>query len=1591
MLLDLPSPVLTVAPDVLRHLEGNTALTSLWYLFTKCKSSVEDGQRLENISWRLWYREMAAATHSYRPLTPCSPSSELTDAPFVLSSSQDLSSRQPIGKVIYETMLPGPAIKSIQLQIPPEKKQKQQQQARELTAASVTLLPTPDSELLSISIVPQDQSTNSSPYDSAHTSATSSTSNSASTSPPSDGGGGIRTTINFSPAPMSNMTLFPRVVVVNPTPNPTPHPTPPATPTPVAMSVQLPVNISVATADPRAAQAVSGKLSVQFLQPGQPRSSSSSSSTSTPNPNSSTLFLHPLSRSAEPRNPQSPSTSAQEASRRSSSTPVQTQSNQGTGTPTALSSSHAHAVVSPSSSEISPNPPTSTHLHKPIVVPESQLPPSPQPSSSSVSSLRTTARTDISVPGSSAAVTRSNVNGPVNGSSSSNIDHSNDQVTAPVDPTFAAPNNGTSTVLASSKSRPSSSIRASRGLGAVPESSDTAKAVTPKFYLSSTTTTPSPGSGTNGSGGHSQSSFNSYSEVGSFGRRSDVLSHMSVSPIIDEEDSDSKQQPEASSSSSLINQDKSHSHPAEPVPPKSSFLALGGPISSSPQPLTTQPSTSPSAHSRTKRTSHSVYPYHVTPQTSHSGSSQSSITRKSKPQHSRAGSESSRSRSRSRNRMMDGLAMTSTTNTTAGGATRAPSDVGGTKPRPRRKGSGEGGNGTGGPRAAGDRGRYTRSNGYAIYQPQTKTPINHQQNNQNQPSTKAGTTGQQGKKGMFSVGNEEDEDEWEDDEDDGSSSMSRSVSDSRSRSRSGCSVSPAAPPPPQTLTPNGDAHSEGSRPGRSSSSSTQPTVAPTSVAANGDALGSKSGRHPPSPQQQSQQPPKQPNTVLGRSGRKIVISTDDDDDFDDDDDDEDDWEEEESEEVEAGKGQDMSKGTKNAPPNAKIAVEEVDGTDVDWTSASEDEGSRNDGGEANATVTTNFTTRTGATDATRGTATTHATSVYTNGDTSRGKGKDYLEHTQRPAPPKKSSPPPPPKPQHYPNPPAPQILQRAHSSRFVGGTGGLTQLPQQPPHVKRQHSQQPQQQQHQGQAPRPNQQPQPNQRHHHHHPNPRQPRHSSVDISQAALEAQRQRNMSDKIFEKKPKGTYTGLSRTGSGLLSQLMNPDPEIFPAHHPYRSRYSSGDVAMPKGVARLGVAPLTPTTPAEDSKPLMDERERLIEQPLQKERERSIEQHLQKEVKQGGISAGAVVAPHAHVAPPSAQVAASPPAPRPAQPQRKSSANYGSIGRPAALGLKAGKSAAALPVADAVTAASVKDNGMVKPKKDGSNVKSPAGGGVYRPKAQPHDAELEDTDTEDSQANEAQSVVQRQLAIIAGKAFKQNQRKLSGAATRPDIPPRAVTDTTLPSANAHVNIQANNPAASQIQRTQSQHVPGATARTILPLGYPYNLPLTAEPSSPRTTRQRMLGKEMSESVRSNLLWTRHLNRTDTLGPRRQSMTNVAATTNVNGHAGQGEVSAAAPPAPSNVSAVPSLVRLSAKKKPGRGQFVDAAGIGEPSVHEAGWAGDRPPSNPRRRSSAAVTSIGQQDQDGDGIEVGGANVVTRTRSWAGLAGGAGGMTRIL
>jgi hypothetical protein len=63
-----------------------------WRLvLTKCKNSVKDGRRLENLSWRLWHREMSTSTASSNHPPPTSPMEVMpsyeTDLPVLVSPS----------------------------------------------------------------------------------------------------------------------------------------------------------------------------------------------------------------------------------------------------------------------------------------------------------------------------------------------------------------------------------------------------------------------------------------------------------------------------------------------------------------------------------------------------------------------------------------------------------------------------------------------------------------------------------------------------------------------------------------------------------------------------------------------------------------------------------------------------------------------------------------------------------------------------------------------------------------------------------------------------------------------------------------------------------------------------------------------------------------------------------------------------------------------------------------------------------------------------------------------------------------------------------------------------------------------------------------------------------------------------------------------------------------------------------------------------------------------------------------------------------------------------------------------------------------
>ncbi|GAA5869189.1 hypothetical protein JCM16303_000385 [Sporobolomyces ruberrimus] len=53
----LPTHVLALAPDSLSSLGelDNDSLSELWSVFTRCKDNLQNGRRLENLSWRLWF------------------------------------------------------------------------------------------------------------------------------------------------------------------------------------------------------------------------------------------------------------------------------------------------------------------------------------------------------------------------------------------------------------------------------------------------------------------------------------------------------------------------------------------------------------------------------------------------------------------------------------------------------------------------------------------------------------------------------------------------------------------------------------------------------------------------------------------------------------------------------------------------------------------------------------------------------------------------------------------------------------------------------------------------------------------------------------------------------------------------------------------------------------------------------------------------------------------------------------------------------------------------------------------------------------------------------------------------------------------------------------------------------------------------------------------------------------------------------------------------------------------------------------------------------------------------------------------------
>ena len=448
------------------------------------------------------------------------------------------------------------------------------------------------------------------------------------------------------------------------------------------------------------------------------------------------------------------------------------------------------------------------------------------------------------------------------------------------------------------------------------------------------------------------------------------------------------------------------------------------------------------------------------------------------------------------------------------------------------------------------------------------------------------------------------------------------------------------------------------------------------------------------------------------------------------------------------------------------------------------------------------------------------------------------------------------------------------------------------------------------------QQPQPQQHYHHrpaaHQANPQQQhpgRHAKRlqaeaqarlakhTVEHAALEAERLRDM----FVRKPVPSSEQLAAMRSksvGLLTQLLNPDPRIFPVGHPYRRGFSSGEIAV--GGGGTGSGPVVgygdTGDPREDSRSRNDASAR----------------------RQYGGGDGRM--------------------PRGLPPMA-------GVGAP---GLKLTKSTAALPVASvgsviAVQATKSDGGGRTSPKASGSGrgstglVRSPDSGmwsngmsGGYRPRGRPADQELDtESDSEEEGKGKnaillSKSVAQEKLKALAmkrgikpstgahggGNPKKGQQQELEELEPVPEWArsETAVGNGSRQQSSSRLRPQDSRPVQQQQQQTTGSRQVSSPPPVPIPVGHPYNLPLPAPPSTPRTTRRLMLQTEMSESLRRNLLWERQVSKNAMAGFRR---TNSSGDASGSGTGRRGNVLGGG--VQPFTGALPPVVQLTPKKGKG------------------------------------------------------------------------------
>ncbi|KAI9439508.1 hypothetical protein H4582DRAFT_2074805 [Lactarius indigo] len=168
-----------------------------------------------------------------------------------------------------------------------------------------------------------------------------------------------------------------------------------------------------------------------------------------------------------------------------------------------------------------------------------------------------------------------------------------------------------------------------------------------------------------------------------------------------------------------------------------------------------------------------------------------------------------------------------------------------------------------------------------------------------------------------------------------------------------------------------------------------------------------------------------------------------------------------------------------------------------------------------------------------------------------------------------------------------------------------------------------------------------------------------------------------------------------------------------------------------------------------------------------------------------------------------------------------------------LTSSKSPVALPQAAQITAQAPMGAATSSGRSNGNGNVNGSGG--YRPKGRPQGEELEDEsdspDDPDDTIQVSHSLAQQRLAALANPA----RRRASDNQGQPQAPGMGIGGRPL--------LQT-------------------VATAPIPLNHPWNLPVPAPPTTPRTTRRQMLATELSESLRRNLLWERQVSKTNLLG---------------------------------------------------------------------------------------------------------------------------------